>query len=871
MKKIYTTLVFVIAIFCNTQQAKAQGIVKQINFISYGLKNTMPADVSSWGTIPGGLYLVVQKLPQANVTGAKLVIQIEQNGTKVCGNTVDNAAAVDINGTKNFSANELLGALGQCPPLKAGSYTLCVQFFNVDRFAISEKKCKDFAVESVDQSLQNYSVPTNISPANNQQLKENEAKAPITFRWTPIVPKPRDPVTYRLKVWQIEEGQTGSQAMRTNQPIVTKDVDNITQSVERITWPCGMTYGPRCPLVWAVEAFSKDAAQGKERSLGKSEPTIFYKENEIKIETRKITNVEPANKATIIAKDADTPMVFRWTPIVPKPQEPVTYRLKVWQLMQGQSAEQTMRTKKPIVTKDVADITEVNVEGRAICNRLPCPYTDIVWNVEASKVNKMGEVEVLGTSEPSTFKTGSTTATASTCPGTWGAIQVGTSTALGTTLIPSTLLPSMPMGSTFFINTCYTCPPGCGTPTIVYEMYDAFTNLLVGTSTPGTNCGTTAFNIPTGLSTTTGYTFKIFTYCCGAICDSSLFQFSPLPPVVSTCCTGSSWGSMQWCNSSTSPCPLTALPPCNGSLGVLNASSIVNFNIAYNCAIGCTPGQLMYNIYDASGTLFSSSTAASGSNIGIAMPSIVGGYNMTIYSICGGIRCDSCKYQFSIVSCCTGGSWSVKKWGFTATTPNPLVPFSSIAAGCNPNLYFNVNYTCATSCTSNIVYKFYNSSAAVIATFTYPPGLTPAVPIPSTATYFQVFAQCGTQFCDSILNKITITPACAGSSWGPRFYRPAPLPSLPWQTLPCSSSLLPMHVGSITKFRAFYNCTCGPTTLKYIINGPGGYTWSSPSMPSGATVNAVMPPTLGPATVTILAYCNGVLCNKCIDKLVIVP
>ena len=34
---------------------------------------------------------------------------------------------------------------------------------------------------------------------------------------------------YRLKVWQLMQGQSGSQAMRTNQPIVTKDVDNISQ------------------------------------------------------------------------------------------------------------------------------------------------------------------------------------------------------------------------------------------------------------------------------------------------------------------------------------------------------------------------------------------------------------------------------------------------------------------------------------------------------------------------------------------------------------------------------------------------------------------------------------------------------------------
>jgi hypothetical protein len=860
MKKITTLLLVLFASFC-TSKIIAQGTLQQIKIVSFTVKNKMLADVSSWGTVPGGFNLVVQKVPQANIQGAKLVIQIKQNGSKICGNTVDNAVVTEITGTKNFSANELLGFLGNCQTLKAGSYSICVQFFNIDRYPISDEKCKDFTVENAEQVAQSYSPAQNISPENNKQFKEIDIKKPITFRWTPLVPKPQQPVTYRLRVWQLMQGQNSTQAMRTNQPIVTKDVDNITQAIitNLNAEPCML---PRlCSYVWNVQAMDKDG-KAIGGNNGMSEPSTFKVENKTIEEPVQIDNVIPANNAKV---NADTPMLFRWTPVVPKPKEPVTYRLRVWQLMQGQSGAQAMRTNKPIVTKDVADITETLVERRAICNRLPCPYENLVWSVEASKINKMGEVEVLGSSEPSTFKTGSATTTASTCGGTWGAIQIGPTAALGTTLIPSTLLPSMPMGSTFFINTCFTCPTGCGTPTIVYEMYDATTSLLVGTSTPGTWCSTTAFNIPTGLSTTTGYTFKIFTFCCGAICDSSLFQFSPLPPVVSTCCTGSSWGAMQWCNSALSPCPFVAMPPCFTTLGNLNASSIVNFNIAYNCAPGCGPAQIKYDIYDSFGTLVSTTTVASGVNAPITMPSIVGGYSLSITAICGGVTCNSCRYQFTIINCCTGGSWGIKKWGFNAATPNPLPTSGVIAAGCNPNIYFNITYNCGSSCASQIVYKFYNSSSAVIATFTYPPGVTPAIPIPATAIFFQVFAQCGTTLCDSILNKITVTSACAGSSWGPKIYRPAPLPPLPWQALPCGATLLPMHQGSITKFRVVYNCTCGPTTLKYVVNGPGGYVWTT-SAASGATVNAVMPPTLGSATVTILAYCNGVLCNTCMDK-----
>ena len=80
--------------------------------------------------------------------------------------------------------------------------------------------------------------------------------------------------------------------------------------------------------------------------------------------------------------DTAQPVTFRWTPLVPKPQEPVTYRLKVWQLMQGQNSSQAMKTNKPIVTKDVADITETTVSGIYTGPCRPPYLCDYVWGVE---------------------------------------------------------------------------------------------------------------------------------------------------------------------------------------------------------------------------------------------------------------------------------------------------------------------------------------------------------------------------------------------------------------------------------------------------------------------------------------------------------
>ncbi len=96
------------------------------------------------------------------------------------------------------------------------------------------------------------------------------APTEVTFRWTPVVPKPQDPVTYRLKVWQLMQGQNSTEAMRTNQPIVTKDVDNITQAVVGgiYTGPCRPPY--LCEFVWSVEV-AKAASTGS--TNGAAEPS----------------------------------------------------------------------------------------------------------------------------------------------------------------------------------------------------------------------------------------------------------------------------------------------------------------------------------------------------------------------------------------------------------------------------------------------------------------------------------------------------------------------------------------------------------------------------------------------------------------------
>jgi hypothetical protein len=95
---------------------------------------------------------------------------------------------------------------------------------------------------------------------DQKEFKLDKAES-VTFRWTPLVPKPAEPVTYRMKVWQLMQGQNGTQAMKSNQPIVTKDVDNITEVTvgNLYTGPCKPPY--LCDFIWSVEVLTKDTTK----------------------------------------------------------------------------------------------------------------------------------------------------------------------------------------------------------------------------------------------------------------------------------------------------------------------------------------------------------------------------------------------------------------------------------------------------------------------------------------------------------------------------------------------------------------------------------------------------------------------------------
>lgn len=266
-----------------TIQAFAQ--THPITSINISLPASPSPNTANWG---GGTSLLTitatAKMDNGRVVAAaedsKLLLIIKKGGVKVCGSfTSANAATANFNTiTKVWSGNQAVSFFGQSCTLLPGNYELSVQFFGTKNGAIipvSDEKTKAFSIPSTGQTV--YQAPQNIAPFNAKIFTDAALSAPIVFQWTPVIPAPNTPVKYRLKIWQLLTGQSGTQAMTANQALITKDVNAVTQTVitNLVSPPCLPPY--RCEFIWTVQALNSDG-NPIGGTNGTSAPTTFKSE-----------------------------------------------------------------------------------------------------------------------------------------------------------------------------------------------------------------------------------------------------------------------------------------------------------------------------------------------------------------------------------------------------------------------------------------------------------------------------------------------------------------------------------------------------------------------------------------------------------------
>ena len=280
MRKIFTIFLIIISpqVFSQTYP---------ITSITISLPNNPNASTENWGvgtsllTITANAKAINGRV-DALVEESKILVTIKKNGAKICGSyTNTSAPAANFNSlTKVWSGGVAASLLGTPCTLSPGDYEICVQFFGTKNGAptpLSSEKTKAFSIKGNEQQV--YQAPQTILPTNGAILTKAQIMQPITLRWIPVIPKPSETVTYRVKVWQLMQGQSGTQAMLANQPVVNKDVNTITQTIitNLLSGPC---VAPSiCDFIWTVQALNQQGQPFGEND-GKSAPSTFKSETE---------------------------------------------------------------------------------------------------------------------------------------------------------------------------------------------------------------------------------------------------------------------------------------------------------------------------------------------------------------------------------------------------------------------------------------------------------------------------------------------------------------------------------------------------------------------------------------------------------------
>lgn len=228
-----------------------------------------PANTANWAT--GGNIFSITITGTAALAESNILVFIKtSSGQLVCG-TNQPAAVQPTNikpgAPKTWVGQSAISLMGDNCMLRTGSYELCVQVFSLkNREGQTGKieKCVPFEIRE-----QECSSPNNVSPANAHSFWVADLIRPVTFSWTPIILAGKGIVTYRLLVWEVEEGQTIYEALYNNYPILSKDIKGAT----RFITPPGTFEKRPAKYVWRVIALDEN-----ERPLCKnaqSEPTYF--------------------------------------------------------------------------------------------------------------------------------------------------------------------------------------------------------------------------------------------------------------------------------------------------------------------------------------------------------------------------------------------------------------------------------------------------------------------------------------------------------------------------------------------------------------------------------------------------------------------
>ena len=243
MKKIFLTTAAIIFTTICMAQVKFNLIVNA----------QPPAQLSEWGNRREVLMVMVTA---QGAIGAQYKVKTEIklfDGTVIGSADLAKAPVFTPNpppGTTILTANDVMPlefmvftgkyktSLQRTGKLPADNYTICVQPVQpTDYRPMGEVQCKNFYLATTQ-------LPILMKPYNEEILDGKKAQTAIIFRWTPVIPTQTSPVTYRIQVFVVLPTQSPVQALRSNQPLLDKEILAATQYI----------WQPQLSFIWIGQA-----------------------------------------------------------------------------------------------------------------------------------------------------------------------------------------------------------------------------------------------------------------------------------------------------------------------------------------------------------------------------------------------------------------------------------------------------------------------------------------------------------------------------------------------------------------------------------------------------------------------------------------
>ena len=269
-------------------------VAAQLN-LNINITYPAPSYLSDWAYTKSGVATLV--LNQENqLLKIKFQTQLQTlDGTPVATSNNANAATYSIRtGANVFSLDKLLQlenlqftdgsiirSIQTSGKLPAGSYQLCIQVVGSIPGTTREIEmlkvpvCRPFTQAS-------YQLPNLLTPLDKTWLDAATAKSVITFRWSSIVPRTQEYVTYRLQVYEVKDNQLPMQALRSNMPILNTDVVN-TQYIWRPQLDFSGQEG--YVFIWTIQTLDSKGnpvSTADALNMGWSQPQVFGVCNKVK-------------------------------------------------------------------------------------------------------------------------------------------------------------------------------------------------------------------------------------------------------------------------------------------------------------------------------------------------------------------------------------------------------------------------------------------------------------------------------------------------------------------------------------------------------------------------------------------------------------